>query len=42
MNTDTVVLLLIFKKISYHFWMMTWMKNVNNFQISNVQPQGVA
>ena len=23
-------------------WMITWMKNVNNFQIAKVQPQGVA
>ena len=22
--------------------MITWIKNVNNFQIANVQPQGVA
>ena len=31
-NTDTLV----------HFWMITWMKNVNNFQIGKVQPQSVA
>ena len=23
-------------------WMITWMKNVNNFQIAKVQPRGVA
>ena len=42
MNTDTLVLLLISLNMSYHFWMITWMKNVNNFQIEKVQPQGVA
>ena len=40
MNTDTLVLLLTFKNI-YYFW-ITWMKNVNNFQLAKVQPQGVA
>ena len=43
MNTDTLVLLLIFLIImSGYFWMITSMKNVNNFQIAKVQPQGVA
>ena len=28
--------------ISYHFWMITWMKRVNNFQIAKVEPQGAA
>ena len=42
MNTDTPVLLLIFENMSYYFWMTTWIKNVNNFQIVKVQPQGVA
>ena len=23
------------------FWMITWMKKANNFQIARVQPQGV-
>ena len=41
-NTDTLVFLLIFKNIPYYFWMMTWMKNVNNFQTAKVQPQSVA
>ena len=41
MNTDTLVLLLIFY-MSYYFWMITWMENVNNFQIAKIQPQGVA
>ena len=27
---------------AYYFLMITWMKNVNNFQIAKVQPQGVA
>ena len=42
MNTDTLVLLVIFQNISYYFWMITWMKTVNNLQIGKVQPQGVA
>ena len=25
----------------YYVWMITWMKNVNNFQKAKVQPQGV-
>ena len=27
--------------MSYYFWKIMWMKNVNNFQIAKVQPQGV-
>ena len=42
MNTDTLVLLLNYQNTSYYFWMMTWMKNVNNFQMAKVQSQGVA
>ena len=42
MNTDMHVLLLIFRSMLYYFWMTMWMKNVNNFQIAKVQPQGVA
>ena len=42
MNTDALVLLLIFKDVSYHFWMMSRRKNVNNFQIAKVRLQGVA
>ena len=39
MNTDTLVLLLIFQThLSDYFWMMTWIKNVNSFQIAKVQP----
>ena len=41
-NTDAVVLLLIFQNMSYYFWIIPTMKNVNNFQIVKVQPQGVA
>ena len=42
MNTDTLLILLIFQNMFYYSWMITWMKNVNNFQIVKVQPQGVA
>ena len=28
--------------VSYYFWMITCMKNVNNFQMVKVQPQSVA
>ena len=42
MITDTIVPLLIFYNISYYVWRITWMENVNNFQIAKVQPQGVA
>ena len=41
MNADTLVLLLIFQNMPYYFWMITRMKNGNNFQIATVQPQGV-
>ena len=41
MNIDTLVLLLFFKNISNYFWMITWIKNVNNFQIAKVQPSGI-
>ena len=41
MNTGTLVLLLIFQNISYYFWMIMWMKDLNNFQIAKVQPVGV-
>ena len=41
MNTGTLVLLLIFQNISYYFWMIMWMKDLNNFQIAIVQPLGV-
>ena len=35
MNTDTLVM-------SFYSWIITWMKDVNSFQITKVQPQGVA
>ena len=41
MNTGTLVLLLISQNMSYYLWMVTWMKNVINFQIAKVQPQRV-
>ena len=28
--------------MSYYFWMIMWMKNVNNFRIAKVQPEGIA
>ena len=34
MNIDTLVLLLVFENMSYYFWMTTWIKNMNNFQIA--------
>ena len=39
-KTDTLVFVL-FKIIFYYFWMKTWMKRANNFQIAKLQPQGV-
>ena len=33
MNTETLILLLIFKNMS-DFWMITRMKNMNNFENS--------
>ena len=42
MNTDMLVLLLTFQSKSHYFCMITWTKNVNNFQIAKVQPQGFA
>ena len=41
MNTDTHFLLLIFQNVLL-FWMITWMKNVNNFQVAKVHPQSFA
>ena len=32
MNADTLVLLLICQDIPYYFWMIKWMRNVNNLQ----------
>ena len=42
MDADTFVLLVIFQSIYYYFWMIIWIKNVNNFQIENIQLEGVA
>ena len=42
MKTDTVIFLLIFQNMSYYFWIITWIKNVSNFQTAKVQSQGVA
>ena len=36
MNTDTLALFLIFWYMSYHFWMIRWMKNVNIFSNSKI------
>ena len=36
MNKDTAIF------ISYNLWMITCIKNVNNFQMAKIQPQGVA
>ena len=33
---------LYFQNMFYYFWMITWLNNLNNFQIGKVQPQGVA
>ena len=40
MNTDILVLLLIFN-MSYFFWMIAWMKNMNDFQMAKVPPHSV-
>ena len=42
MNKDTLILWIIFYNMSYYFWMIMWMKNMNNIQIAKVQSQGVA
>ena len=34
MSTDTLVRFLTFWKVSYFFWMKTWIKNVNNSKSS--------
>ena len=43
MNTDTLVLLLNFQNVQLFldFW-MTWIKNVNKFQIAKDQSDGAA
>ena len=40
MNTDTCSFDYFVEYVHY-FWMITWIKNVNNFQIAKVQPQGI-
>ena len=40
-KTGKLVFLDIFWNISNYFWMITWIKNVNNIQIAKVQFQGV-
>ena len=37
MNTDRLVLSLIFQNTPYYFYIITWMKNMSNFQIAKVQ-----
>ena len=42
MKTHTLVLLLIFQNMAYYFWIITWIKNVNNFQIATDHSPGIA
>ena len=42
MKTGTRVLWLICWNMFHYFWMITWIKNANNFQIVKIQPHGVA
>ena len=39
MNTD--IFFCSFSRMSYYFWMITWVENVNNCKIANLQPQGI-
>ena len=39
---QTSLFFVYFLKYLQLFWIITWMKNANNFQIVKVQPQGVA
>ena len=41
MTQDTLAFLLIYWNMSYYFWMITWMKNLNNFQITSVTYKSV-
>ena len=44
MNTDILDLLghsFAYFLVSYYFW-ITWIKDVSNFQVGKIQPQGVA
>ena len=36
---DDIIAWMIFLN---YCWMITWVKNLNNFQIAKIQPQGVA
>ena len=38
---QTHLFLCIFQNVSHYFWMIAWMKKVNNFQEAKFQPQGV-
>ena len=40
MNTDGLALSLNFWNMSYYFWMIIWIKNVNNFQIAKGSASG--
>lgn len=42
MITDTVVIFLIFENMFPYFWMITWIKSVNDFQMAKTQSKGVA
>ena len=39
-KTDILVVMPIFENMSYYFLMITLMKNVDNFQIGKVKPEG--
>ena len=39
MNADTLVLLLILLEYNLLSWLIEWIKNVNNFDMSKVQRQ---
>ena len=39
MKTNASVLFLIFQDMSYYYWIIAGIKNVNNFQIVRVHPQ---
>ena len=42
MNTDMLVLLLIFQNMSCYCQMISWMQNANSFRMSKVQSQDIA
>ena len=39
-KTDALVFCIFFRISPTIFWMIAWMKKVNNFQKAKVQPQG--